>query len=366
MPPAESPDTAPLQGEVVFFYAFDVANEIRLNRAAELLAGQSVPFVTRRDRPAPRDLPVSKPLSIEVPLDVRYQDTPVGILIRIYEVGVISILLRIGFRCNSLAELGLFHAPRLTDGRLLDQLARDECHRLYQQLQDALIAAGPPTEPEAYTVFCFTQIGAERDVNRWLGQHEREVAGLLTQTPAERLSTAQVTEVLRLRRSFENTDLVVIDWDAALLIDLGGSAHDVLFVLESANLQLEEFRWMDRTLDHYLERAYDDVGRHRWWFGAATGILGTLRRLRVDFARLADEVIHITKFVGDWHLARVYMMARERFHLDQWRASVDLRLAELDRLYTMAQGDLYDRRMLWLEAIIVLFFAVDLIILFFK
>ena len=31
-----------------------------------------------------------------------------------------------------------------------------------------------------------------------------------------------------------------------------------LYVLELANLQLEEFRVMDRDLDGYLDRAYDD------------------------------------------------------------------------------------------------------------
>ncbi len=43
--------------------------------------------------------------------------------------------------------------------------------------------------------------------------------------------------VLRLQRSFANTDLVVVDWDAALVVDLAGGAEDVLFVLELANLQ---------------------------------------------------------------------------------------------------------------------------------
>ena len=32
----------------------------------------------------------------------------------------------------------------------------------------------------------------------------------------------------------------------------------------------------------------------------------------------------------------------------------------------MIRGDLYDRRMLWLEVVIVVFFAVDLIILLVK
>ena len=187
---------------------------------------------------------------------------------------------------------------------------------------------------------------------------------LLADFDPARLSDAQVAEVLRLRRSFENADLVVIDWDAALVVDLDGYAEDVLFVLELANLQLEEFRWMDRYLDGYLEQAYADLGR-RWALGTRA-VLTSLRRLRVDLARLADEVTHITKFVGDWHLARVYLLARERFHLDQWRASVAERLGQLDQLYTFVRGELYDRRMFWLEVVIVVFFAADLLILLLK
>jgi hypothetical protein len=148
-------------------------------------------------------------------------------------------------------------------------------------------------------------------------------------------------------------------------VDLDGSGEDVLRVLELANLQLEEFRWMDRSLDKHLDTAYSDLGKRRWWwYGDSAAILRSLRRMRVDLAHLADEVTHITKFVGDWHLARVYLLVRERFHLDQWRASVEQRLQELDRLYTMTRGDIYDRRMLWLEIVIVVFFAIDLLLIF--
>ncbi len=155
-------------------------------------------------------------------------------------------------------------------------------------------------------------------------------------------------------------------FDVANEIRLDRAAEDVLFVLELANLQLEEFRWMDRTLDRYLEHAYGDLCQRRWGFGIGTSVLRSLRQLRIDLTKLADEVTHITKFVGDWHLAHVHLLARERFHLDQWRASVDQRLGELDRLYTLTRGDLHDRRMLWLEVIIVIFFAVDLLILLVK
>jgi hypothetical protein len=215
-------------------------------------------------------------------------------------------------------------------------------------------------------VFCLTDLAGVDDVNRWLGDQRREVAGLLTETAASQLSEAQVGEVLRIQRSFENTDLAVIDWDAALVVDLTGYVDDVLYALELANLQLEEFRVMDRRLDTYLDRAYDDLDRRRLpLFGGATKTLRHLRRFRVDVAKLTDEVTHITKFFGDWHLARVYLGARDRFYLDQWRASVEQRLAQLDKLYSVFHAEVNEQRMLWLEAIIVVFFAIDLLILLF-
>jgi hypothetical protein len=68
------------------------------------------------------------------------------------------------------------------------------------------------------------------------GFHGYPAAGLLTATPGDRLSGTQVGEVLRLRRSFEIGDLAVIDWKAAVVVELDGDLGDVLFVLELANL----------------------------------------------------------------------------------------------------------------------------------
>ncbi len=121
---------------------------------------------------------------------------------------------------------------------------------------------------------------------------------------------------------------------------------------------------MDSRLDTYLDRAYEDLERKRLpLFGAANKTLRHLRRFRVDVAKLADEVTHITKFFGDRYLARVYLGARDRFYLDQWRASVEQRLAQLDKLYSVVHSEVNEARMLWLEIIIVIFFAIDLGIL---
>jgi len=351
-----------MQGEVVYLYAFDVANEVDTTRVREILANKPVPFEIRIDRTVPKDVPLYKPLAIEPPpLESCFAGRAARLLVRVYDIGVVSIMMRVAFEAENLRELLPYHKPALRDGRTFDQVARDLCTQTCQSLQDVMIRSAPPSEPEAYTVFCLTEIGATRDADAWLAAQGRAVAELLTESEAGTLSEAQVSEVLRIRRSFEKTDAVVIDWDAALAIDLTGYVDDVLYVLELANLQLEEYRVMDQRLDGYLNRAYDDVKRRRFgMFGAYSKTLRALRLFRVDVTRLNDEVTHISKLFGDWHLARVYLGARERFYLDHWRNSVEDRLSRVDELYNVVNSDVANQRVLWLEITVVVFFAIEL------
>jgi len=356
-----------MTGEVVYLYAFDVAHEILTSKVHDILSTKPVPFEIRKDRAFPKDVPLYKPLAIEPPApSACLKGQPMRVWIRIYGVGVVTISLRWPFTSDTLLELLPMHRPTLDSGQSLDLVARDLCIQVRESLKDSLIRPTPMSETEAYTVFCLTDLGNGSDAKRWLDNERRTVAGLLTETAPERLSEAQVNEVLRLERTFETSDLVITDWDAALVVDLTGYVDDVLFVLELANLQLEEFRMMDQALDRYLDRAYDDLERRPWsMLGGSSAVLRELRRFRVDLAKLADEVSHITKFLGDWYLARVYLAARERFHLDQWHSSVEGRLGQLDRLYSVVHGEINERRMLWLEVLIVVFFAIDLFAIFF-
>jgi hypothetical protein len=354
-----------MKGEVIYLYAFDVANEISTSRVREVLSEKPFPFEIRMDRTLPKDMPLYKPLAIEPhPLPTCLLGSPVRLLIRIYDVGVVTVMMRAAFEVAALGDLMSFHNPKLENGDLPADEAAKLCAQVCDGIEDMMTGRSPFPAPEAYTVFCFTGLDAAADANLWLAENRRAVAGLLSETPAEKLSEAQVNEVLRIQRSFENTDLVVIDWDAALVVDLTGYVDDVLYALELANLQLEEFRVMDNRLDRYLDRAYEDLDRRPLpLFGGANKVLRQLRRFRVDVAKLTDEVTHITKFFGDWHLARVYLGARDRFYLDQWRTSVEQRLAQLDKLYSVAHSEMNEQRMLWLEIIIVIFFAIDLVIL---
>ena len=155
---------------------------------------------------------------------------------------------------------------------------------------------------------------------------------------------------------------MVIDWDAALIIDEPQFFDETLYVMELANLQLAELEAYDRILDDALERSYRDLERPRT--GGRADVLQRLREIRIDMARLSDELSNITKFFGDWHLARIYQNISARFHLADWHRTIDEKLHTLDNLYLLHKQDQTNRWMLMLEITIVLLFIIDLIVLF--
>jgi hypothetical protein len=354
-----------LRGQVVYLYAFDVANEIVTAEIEDVLSLRPVKFEVRVERNYPRDVPFYRPLAIQLPpLANSLLGRPVQVLVRIYDVGAVTVALSVPFELAGLAELMPLANPKLDAGASLDAAARDICADVCRSLAGALDGPSPPTEPEAYTVFCLSDLGGQQNALDWLDQHRRDVAGVLCDSPPDNLSSPQIEETLRSQISFDTTDLVVCYWDAALVIDLAGNFEGNLYLLELANLQLVEFRVMDQILDRYLRHAYDDLERRQWsLLGVSSRVLHALRTFRVDLTKLADGVTNITKFVGDWYAARVYLAVRERFHLDGWRTNVERRLSQLDQLYSVVHSDINERRMLWLEVIIVVMFAIDLLFL---
>ena len=176
------------------------------------------------------------------------------------------------------------------------------------------------------------------------------------------MSKQESDESTRRYLSYYQNDLVVVDWDAALIVDDRADFDETLYVVELANLQLAELEAYDRMLDDSLERSYRDLNRRN--IRTRAHVLRELREIRIDMARVSDELMNITKFFGDWHLARIYENLAARFHLGDWHHAVEEKLKTLDELYEILKHDQNNRWMLILEVTIVLLFVIDVVMLF--
>ena len=220
-------------------------------------------------------------------------------------------------------------------------------------------------EAESYTVFCLDTAspGIASKTGEWLEQNRAGIAALLAREPDPQLLSPQEIEDSTSRwLTYYRHDLVVTDWDAALIIDRPDDFEETLYVIELANVQLEELEAYDTYIDEALERAYRDLtSRGR---GRKRQVLREVKELRIDLARFSDELSNITKFFGEWHLARVYESIARLFHLADWHRAIDEKLRTLDGLYDVLKQDQNHRVMVWLEAAIVVMFVIDLVLIF--
>jgi hypothetical protein len=358
-------------GEVVYIYAFDVAYDMTRQPVRELLGQPVAQFVVDASKRSPRQWFFYRPQMVRLPpLERIGPRGPVRVerVIKLLPVGAISISIRVPFEVGEVEDLVAYHDLQFSNG-----LLSEEVRRLAEEVRSELAAhyvrpVRQLAEEEAYTVFCIqsplqTEEGTVLSAESWWRVNRRAVASLLTQEPQMDLLSKQEAEESTGRfLSYYERDLVVVDWDAALIIDEAQNFDETLYVMELANLQLAELEAYDRILDDSLERAYRDLGA-RPLRGRAR-VLRELREIRIDLTRFSDELSNITKFFGDWHLARIYENISARFHLGDWHRTIDKKRQTLDELYQLLNHDRINRWMLMLEVTIVLLFVIDLVILF--
>lgn len=366
---AVSTPTALYTGEVVYMYAFDIAYEMSRSPVHSLLGQPVAQFRMDASKRSPRHMFFAPQMVLLPPVEYPgpHGRMRVERAIKILQQGAISITVRVPFSVRGIADLVAYHditfaeTSLQTEVRQLAEEARQElapyCIRPAEHVRDE----------EAYTVFCIhsTPAGADGQLlnaEDWLQAHRREVASLLTQEEdVTLLSQQEVEESTGRALSYYKHDLVVMDWDAALVVSEPRDVEETLYFMELANLQLTELEAYDRILDGTIERSYRDLearaSRNR------RPIMRELREIRIDLARLSDELSNITKFLGDWHLARMYQHLAERFHLSEWYKTINTKLTMLDYLYGLHKQDQNNRWMLILELTIVLLFIADIILL---
>jgi hypothetical protein len=369
---AASTEITQFTGEVVYLYAFDIAYEL-VRRPVQQLLGQPVAqFVVDASKRSPRQLFFYRPQMVRLPpLERLGPQGPVRVerTVKLLPIGAISITIRVPFSVRSIDELVSFHDLQFSNGTWLYDEVRELAQEVKTELTPYLIRPWPTlSEEEAYTVFCVrgplrAPDGAVCASEDWLLENRRRVGALLTEErDPTRLSEQEATESTAKYLTYYDRDLVVIDWDAALVIDEPRYFDETLYLMELANVQLAELEAYDRMLDDAVERSYRDVLQRRFRRGGSK-VQRSLRELRIDLARLSDELSNITKFFGDWHSARIYQTLSARFHLSDWHRTIDEKLKTLDDLYQLLGAEQNNRWMLILEISIVLLFVIDLVIL---
>lgn len=279
----------------------------------------------------------------------------------VYDFGGISVIYDVPVE-GALEELVELSCA-LSSSPLFRDDARQRVEHLLAVIEPSVTRANIQPLTEEYLIFQVSAFEGGMPPDELHLAHAQDLARLLR---AERdpLSEQEVADALSARISFGPGDVAIVDWNAALVYD--AEPQDVISVLEFANLQLLELRYLDLRLDRALDRSHEILGARRGWTqlrlpGTTRAELRRVAQFRVDGAILYEQVNNALKLVGDQYLARVYRAAAQRYRLTEWNAGILRKLETIEDIYEKVHDHATEIRMEVLEWIIIALIALELV-----
>ncbi len=279
----------------------------------------------------------------------------------LFDFGAMSITYTIPLRgpLTNLVEL----SAALYDDRTLLADSRRRVADLLAVVGPAVVRPHIADLVEDYAIFQVQELADGLDADRVLRQYPSLLAQVL-RAERDALSAEEVRDATASRIAFGRTDLSFIDSAAAVIFD--PDAEDLRAVLEFANVELLEMRYLDQQLDDALDQAYRALSRQAWRRvlqpGRTRADLQRIAQMQVDGALLFEGVNNAFKLVGDEFVARVYRLASERFHLAEWDAGILRKLQTLEGIYLKFSDMASNRRMEALEWIIIFLIAFEILL----
>jgi hypothetical protein len=349
-------------GAIRAYYLFDVADTIDLAAMSTLSGDTRAPAaLPLRPHASTAYLQFPVPPMVATLPEAQLGELHCAVRLKLYDYGVMSLRLtfQAGNTWNDLFAL----ADRVhADERIL-QFAKDTVLRIRDEYAHAFDDGHEPLI-EDYLIIEISKFADAVDAETLLDEHATALAGLLL---GERrpLSPTETEEALRMRFSYHDDDLTVVQWDTAFVYDRGESSRAIEDILEFANTQLIELRTYDALLDRQLDSIYKmQTGKtDRSWRGRREAEnAATLRYLIVDVLELIDRSSNALKVVGDAYYARIYRAAAQRLGLADWQRQIDTKLASIGDMYRFLSDQSRASRDEFLEFVVIALIAIEVVI----
>ncbi len=352
------------RGVAHVLFVFDIGFSIDLNHAERRISAETKQRRTiRRKHPAPHHFDYSPP-----PLQIVHGHEPLRVAgfateptcdVVIYDFGAVSVTFRIRLdeAPGALIRLGY----ELYDNEPLLAAARAVAAGLLETVRPAVSRPGLSGIVEDYVIYQLESDDPPEDLDALIEQHGQPIAQLL-RAEVSPLSMQEVRDALACQIAYGPRDRTLIDWNAAIIYDR--DADDVRAVLEYANVQLLESRYLDDRLDDDLDQAYATLARQGWRQMILRRTRDDLRRVtefQIDAAVLYEGVHNALKLLGDQYLARVYRLASQRLHLGSWQGSIRRKLEVLESISQRLADQQSNIRLEILEWIIIILIALSIL-----
>jgi hypothetical protein len=357
------------QGHVLALFAFDIGYEVALDQVRELLTTTPIQPLSRKKQ-TPNYLQYSKaPQLLNLGTTQELLLRPGHIQATIFEFGAVSIAYRWPIAMPQ-EPFPLASLPQLSfdlSERKLDQHARELMESLMQRLHPALTKPGMAPLVEDYYMFVIEKFNQPLSAADLLQQHGAALAQTL-RFETKAFSPEMQAETLSQRLSYYMDDLVLLDWNAAVIYD--ADYEDTVNVLELLNVELLEARFIDSQLDKRLAEYAGLIRRPRAYplplRNPYRRAIEDLAEARIESSLLAERVENTLKLIGNLYLARLHTLGGRRFYLHEWQQQIAQKLDIAAEFYQVLNDRVHTSQSHTLELIVIILILVEVLMGFFR
>ncbi|MEN6621932.1 MAG: hypothetical protein ABFD50_10320 [Smithella sp.] len=350
-----------MKNSILAYRLFDVAEEINLEQVEKILAQERPTSRMRLSKIRPKSIQFKNPpVTVELgehPVTISGQNFNAVFTGKIYDLGVISIIMRIAHKAGAGYEEIKSLAIDLYNNEEIGTVFIQLLDSIKKTLSEALIKEAYSGFVEDFTVYYFQEWNSSWD----------PVPLLLAER--EPVSERVRSETMSNTFSYGLNDLAIITWDSALVYDITGST-DIPDLLEFANSQLLELRYYDNVLTGQMEKMYNAIEEAEKMasirrLGYYRRIMGQLMELIVDITEITERIDNALKVTEDVFYARIYGTALSMFRTKTWAESINRKISIINQSYTMLSNRIVNQRSELLEITIVLLIILEVFLAIF-
>ena len=359
-----------LNGRIIALFAFDIGFEVALEQLSKLPSSAPVQPLSPKKQ-TPTFLQYSKPPLVVHLGEIKPILSEAGrAQVTVFDFGAASIAyqwsLPAGQQALSLADLQPL--SRTLYDRNLEAQAKEQIQVFLEEIRSAIIRPELSPLVEDYYLFVIEEFDQPWSAADLLARHGSLIAQVL-RFETQPLSLEQQEESLNQRLSYYENDLVIVDWNAALVYDR--DYRDTVNVLELLNVELLEARYIDEQLDRRIGDYQGLSLKRRDWSVPLRApnrkAIQALAELRLESLVLTERVDNALKLIGDLYLARVHAVGARRLYLQDWESAISRKLDIIASLYQLLTDRVRTTQSQTLELVIIgLILAEILMAVFFR
>lgn len=352
------------KGRILVYRVYDIGSEIDLDAVEGLFEDKKFKERFKLERKNKSLIISRSPVSIHlgpVEFNLNNKHVVADLVAKVWHFGTLSLCFQIpieeGTSWNKLIET----AAWLENDSAVDHLAHKKAKEFQGDISRAVAKPTEWTMNEDYVIYFIQEFeGLNSPTSELL--EKVDVPALVLGETKEILSEATKKSILDNRFQYSRDDLVVVDWNSALVVEPSGSM-DVPLVIEFALNQLLEMRFYDDLLDSRLNTLYNEVvGKKRGLFSNKySNLAEEAGQIYLEISEIVENVENSFKTVGDFYLATIFRASSKRFRFDDWQRSIDDKLSNLAEVSKLLHSEVNESRNQMMEVIIIILIAVEVV-----